>query len=1112
MSVQVRRRREAAAFLSTFVGAQGELLVDTTNNRLQVHDGATPGGWPMARLADLPSSVSPLALAQGGTGVDAASPAALLVALGVIGRTTVADAAYIAQIGDRTIAFTSLTAARSVSLPAASTFPVGTVLTVLDESGACSTSNTITLGRSGTDTINGAAAVAITTAYGYLALESNGAAKWTIVDSVPASSGGGGGTTAVANGGTGATSAAGARSNLGAAESGANGDITALANLSGIIDAAVGAARGSLLFRGSASWSALGPGTSGAVLTSNGSGADPSYQAVSGGSGSSNAAALTGTTLAGNVVSSALTSVGTLTGGGTGSGFTIALGSSTLTGSVSVANGGSGATSASAARTNLGAAASGANADITALSGLQTALTIAQGGTGATSGPAAAVALGLTGRTAVGDASVAATTASRTIAYTSLTAARTVTLPAASSFPAGTPLTVVDESGACSATNTITIAAAGSDKINGAASAILALAYGYLAIVSNGSNAWTIVDQSTAGMAQQAPGSVAITGGAINGTPLGQTTAAAVAATTLTATGAVSLPANSLGLATQAQAPAGTLRGNLIGSTANVADSALTAHIDAAFGSIRGSLLYRGISGWAALAPGTSGFVLTSNGSGTDPSYQAGAGGSGPGAPRSSIRQTVQGGPTMGGAPAFMPVGVSVNRDLVLHFDGANGATTTTDSGSGPNAPHTVSLGGTISTAQAKFGSSSLLCSNATNGASGALVTANTDTAFGTGDLTIEMWFYQTSQSNYQSLYSAAINNSTSDGLLIRVNTNAQINITTATQLFANVGSVSLNTWHHIAYARQSGTGRLFLDGTQLWSGADGTSYIARNFGIGRAIDGGSFSDYDFAGYIDEFATLKGTAAYTASFTPPSAAFANSPVSSSLTLTTLGVSASTPLAIAAANGFGATGQVDLAYQFTTNQSWSLTASATNYLAFNASTGATYVTTLVPIDQFGGTVSTANGQFTFDRQAMVGYLGNGTTAVATPLVFVGEAVAGSSTVVTATAYAYDGLFDSGWTAGLPPGAALTAVASRLGTLSLVGPRVIAECTTADNGYAAGDELVWQSASPSFASTQTRNSAGAIVTSSGWPALNKSTAAAVYLTASAWKYKIVHARGW
>ena len=53
MSVQVRRRREAASFLQTYVGAQGELLVDTTSNRVQVHDGVTPGGWPAAGIGDM---------------------------------------------------------------------------------------------------------------------------------------------------------------------------------------------------------------------------------------------------------------------------------------------------------------------------------------------------------------------------------------------------------------------------------------------------------------------------------------------------------------------------------------------------------------------------------------------------------------------------------------------------------------------------------------------------------------------------------------------------------------------------------------------------------------------------------------------------------------------------------------------------------------------------------------------------------------------------------------------------------------------------------------------------------------------------------------------------
>lgn len=53
-----------------------------------------------------------------------------------------------------------------------------------------------------------------------------------------------------------------------------------------------------------------------------------------------------------------------------------------VTGTLPIANGGTNATTAAGARTSLGAAASGANSDITSLSGLTTPLSIGQGGTG----------------------------------------------------------------------------------------------------------------------------------------------------------------------------------------------------------------------------------------------------------------------------------------------------------------------------------------------------------------------------------------------------------------------------------------------------------------------------------------------------------------------------------------------------------------------------------------------------------------------------------------------------------------------------------------------------------------------------------------------------------
>ena len=66
----------------------------------------------------------------------------------------------------------------------------------------------------------------------------------------------------------------------------------------------------------------------------------------------------------------------------------------TLTTALAVAQGGTGATSASDARTNLNAAKDGANSDITSLTGLTTPLTVPQGGTGAATHTANSVLVG----------------------------------------------------------------------------------------------------------------------------------------------------------------------------------------------------------------------------------------------------------------------------------------------------------------------------------------------------------------------------------------------------------------------------------------------------------------------------------------------------------------------------------------------------------------------------------------------------------------------------------------------------------------------------------------------------------------------------------------------
>jgi hypothetical protein len=52
-AVQVQYRRGTASQIAAFTGAQGELAVDITNNRVVVQDGATAGGFPAAKLSEV---------------------------------------------------------------------------------------------------------------------------------------------------------------------------------------------------------------------------------------------------------------------------------------------------------------------------------------------------------------------------------------------------------------------------------------------------------------------------------------------------------------------------------------------------------------------------------------------------------------------------------------------------------------------------------------------------------------------------------------------------------------------------------------------------------------------------------------------------------------------------------------------------------------------------------------------------------------------------------------------------------------------------------------------------------------------------------------------------
>ena len=195
------------------------------------------------------------------------------------------------------------------------------------------------------------------------------------------------GVVAVANGGTGATTAPLARTALSAAASGANTDITSLGGLTTALSIAQGGTSATTAPLARTALSAASSGANSDITSL--TGLTTALTVAQGGTGATSFTS--GYFLVGGGTS-AVTATNSISG--TAVSGNISGNAANVTGVVAIANGGTNATTAPLARTALSAAASGANTDITSLGGLTTALSIAQGGTGATTGALAISALG----------------------------------------------------------------------------------------------------------------------------------------------------------------------------------------------------------------------------------------------------------------------------------------------------------------------------------------------------------------------------------------------------------------------------------------------------------------------------------------------------------------------------------------------------------------------------------------------------------------------------------------------------------------------------------------------------------------------------------------------
>lgn len=151
-------------------------------------------------------------------------------------------------------------------------------------------------------------------------------------------------------------------------------------------------------------------------------------------------------------------------------------------------------------------------------------------------------------------------------------------------------------------------------------------------------------------------------------------------------------------------------------------------------------------------------------------------------------------------------------------------------------------------------------------------VANNTALDMGTGDFTLEFWLYSLTASQdtqWRRFVCTGQNSSAAIQVGHLGSSNGTVSYTADDSSLTVTGTTNvLNQWAHIAVVRQSGTVKLYVNGTSEGTPiTDNNSKSSTDFTIGHYPSLNGYTN----GYISNLRLVKGTAVYTSNFTPPTA-------------------------------------------------------------------------------------------------------------------------------------------------------------------------------------------------------------------------------------------------
>ena len=218
------------------------------------------------------------------------------------------------------------------------------------------------------------------------------------------------------------------------------------------------------------------------------------------------------------------------------------------------------------------------------------------------------------------------------------------------------------------------------------------------------------------------------------------------------------------------------------------------------------------------------------------------------------------------------PLTAITNTSLLITGTGQGMFDNATFVDQGPNALTVTATGAPVYSGLSPFGNT-YAGSVLLNGTSAYLsAPSNTALQFGTGDFTIEMWWYSQTLATAQPLiyhtddasitgtgeYAVVYN--TSLGMRFYLNAGAA-----GTVSQGSTAGWTTNTWYHVAVVKSGSTLTIYRNGVSIASGSNTATVGAA---VPTYIGGEPFDPLYTTGYISNLRIVKGTAVYTANFTP----------------------------------------------------------------------------------------------------------------------------------------------------------------------------------------------------------------------------------------------------